>query len=209
MKTKIQIKTIGGSLLFEYEAEGNTTKKTVEQAVSSGADLSRADLSEAYLSGADLSGAYLSRAYLSRADLSRAYLSGADLSGAYLSRADLSGAEFKNIGEVPKQWLNLVTRDMLWVFRALKPELPEFRKRLIKGKIDGTQYEGDCACLIGTMAKLDGGLDQVCKAIPYYDRGLHNPGEQWFFGIRKGDKPKDNLYAAYALKLVDMVLEEE
>ena len=88
MKTKIQIKTFGGSVLFEYESSDNTIKKTLEEAVEGGADLSDADLR-----GADLSGAYLSGADLSRADLSDAYLRGADLRGAYLRGADLRGAK--------------------------------------------------------------------------------------------------------------------
>ena len=84
---KIQIKSIYGSILFEYEKEKNTIKDTLLKAIESGAYLSGAYLSEAYLSGANLSGAYLSGAYLSGA-----YLSGANLSGANLSDADLRGA---------------------------------------------------------------------------------------------------------------------
>jgi glutathione S-transferase len=107
MKTKIQIKSLWGDLLFEFEKENNSIKETLIEAIKSGANLSAAnlsgaDLSRAYLSEADLSGAYLSGAnlsradlsgaYLSRANLSRANLSGAYLSGANLSRADLLGA---------------------------------------------------------------------------------------------------------------------
>jgi hypothetical protein len=92
MKTKIQINSIWGNLLFEFEKENNSMKDTLMEAVKSGANLFGADLSRADLSGADLSGAHLSRADLSRADLSGANLSGANLSGANLSGADLSGA---------------------------------------------------------------------------------------------------------------------
>ena len=82
---KIQIKSIYGSVLFEYEKENNTLRDTVIKAVKSGA----------YLSGANLSGANLSGANLSVADLSGADLSGAYLSGAYLSGANLSGVKIK------------------------------------------------------------------------------------------------------------------
>ena len=64
MKTKIQIKTYLGSILFEYEKENNTIKKTVEKAVRTNADLTDADLTNA-----DLRGAYLRGAYLTGADL--------------------------------------------------------------------------------------------------------------------------------------------
>ena len=77
MKTKIQIKSYMGSILFELETENNSIKKTL-----SGAVLSGADLSGAVLSGADLSGAVLRGAVLRDADLSGAVLSGADLSDA-------------------------------------------------------------------------------------------------------------------------------
>jgi len=84
---KIQIKSVLGSLLFEYEKENNTVKDTVIEAVKSGAYLSGADLSGADLSGANLSGAYLSEANISGADISGAYLSGADLSGIKIKNA--------------------------------------------------------------------------------------------------------------------------
>jgi hypothetical protein len=108
---KLRIKTLGGSVLFESEAQslrelilGAVKAKAnlcradlsgayLSGAYLSGANLCRADLSGAYLSGADLSGAYLSGANLCRADLSGAYLSGANLSGAYLSGAYLRGAD--------------------------------------------------------------------------------------------------------------------
>jgi hypothetical protein len=84
MKTKIQIKSIFGKLLFEFEKEDNSIKDVLLEALKSGANLSRADLYGANLSGADLSGAGLYRADLSGANLSRA-----DLYGAGLYRADL------------------------------------------------------------------------------------------------------------------------
>ena len=89
---KIEIKSIYGSVLFSYESENNTIKKTVEEAIKSGADLRGANLRGADLRGANLRGADLSGANLSRADLSGANLSEADLRGADLSEADLSGA---------------------------------------------------------------------------------------------------------------------
>ena len=74
-KVKFEIKNKWtGSVLFEYEKEDNTLKKTVEKAVKEGANLEGADLEGAYLRGANLEGA----------DLEGAYLEGADLEGAYI-----------------------------------------------------------------------------------------------------------------------------
>jgi len=62
---KIEIKSLWGSLLFEYDCENNSTRRTLQKAIELSADLSGADLSGADLSGADLSGADLSGADLS------------------------------------------------------------------------------------------------------------------------------------------------
>ena len=58
MKVKIEIKNrFTGKVIFELETENNTIKKTLIEAIKSGANLSGAYLYGAYLSGADLSGA--------------------------------------------------------------------------------------------------------------------------------------------------------
>lgn len=53
----IQIKSIWGGILFEYEKENNMMKDTLVEAKKKGADLRGAYLSGAYLSGAYLRGA--------------------------------------------------------------------------------------------------------------------------------------------------------
>ena len=98
MKTKIEIKSVFGHLLFEFEKENNSVKETLLKAIKSGANLIGANLSCANLSGANLIGANLIGANLSNANLSNANLSGAnlicaDLIGANLSGANLSGAD--------------------------------------------------------------------------------------------------------------------
>ena len=89
---KIQIKSIYGEVLFEYEKEDNTVKETLIQAIKS-----RADLRSVNLRYADLSGANLRYANLRGADLSGANLSYADLSSANLRGADLSGTDLSDI----------------------------------------------------------------------------------------------------------------
>ncbi len=77
MKIKIEIKNrFTGKIIFEFETENNTIKKTLEEARNKGAYLQGA-----YLRGADLQGAYLQGAYLRGAYLQGAYLRGADLRG--------------------------------------------------------------------------------------------------------------------------------
>ena len=96
MKTKIEITSVSGQLLFEYEKEENTVKDTLMKAIESGADLRCADLRSAYLYGANLHGADLRCANLRDADLRSAYLCGANLYGANLHGANLYGADLRD-----------------------------------------------------------------------------------------------------------------
>jgi hypothetical protein len=178
-----------------------------------GADLRGANLRAANLYGANLRGADLREANLRGADLRGANLYGANLYGANLYGADLRAANLRgadlrgaDLEKLPQDFINQASRDMLFIFEKLKGELPFLREKLVKGEVDGSQYEGDCACLIGTLGKADGGVDKVCQVIPYYEKGTHNAGENWFLNIKKGDTPENNEFAKHALKLIDMVL---
>jgi hypothetical protein len=103
-KTKIQIKSIWGTLLFKHELE--TIKDALIAAVSQradlrganlrGADLRDANLRSADLRGADLRDANLRSADLRSADLQYANLQYADLRGANLRSADLQYADLRD-----------------------------------------------------------------------------------------------------------------
>ncbi len=166
-----------------------------------GADLRDADLYGANLRGANLYGANLYGADLRGANLRDADLYGANLRGANLRDANLRGA---NLWQLPKDYIYQCSRDILSIFGYLKNEVPFLKKMLVEGKVDGTQYEGDCACLLGTLANGDGGMDKICQNIPFYEKGTHNPGEAWFWNIREGDTPENNQFATHVLKLIEM-----
>ncbi len=192
MKIKIEIKHwVTGAVLFEYEKEDNTVKDTVVEANLRGADLRGADLYGADLRGADLYGA----------NLRGANLYGANLYGADLRGADLRGAD---LWQLPKEYINQASRDILSIFSYLTKEVKFLKEKLIAGEVDGSQYEGECACLIGTLANGDGGLDKVCQTIPFYEKGTQNAGEDWFLKIKKGDTPETNQFSAHVLKLIEM-----
>ena len=93
---KIQIKSIWGEVLFEYEKENNTLKDTLEEAVKH-----RANLYGANLYGANLNGANLNRANLNRASLDGANLNGANLYRASLDGASLNGASLDGATNIP------------------------------------------------------------------------------------------------------------
>jgi uncharacterized protein YjbI with pentapeptide repeats len=175
----------------------------------SGANLSGADLSGANLSGANLSGAYLRGAYLSYANLSGANLSGANLSGANLSGADLRGADLSgaNLSGADLRDADLSGADLrgadlrafkscLWMTLTENPkEASGVAKALREGRVNGSVYSGECACLIGTIANIRG-VDVV--TLP---KNSNNPSERWFMMISKGDKPTDDTGGGYAAKL--------
>jgi uncharacterized protein YjbI with pentapeptide repeats len=101
MKTKIEIKSIYGSVLFSHESEDNTIKETLKEAIKSRinliySDLSNSDLSNSNLSCSDLRGSNLSCSDLRGSNLSGSDLSGSDLRGSDLRGSDLSGSDLSN-----------------------------------------------------------------------------------------------------------------
>jgi hypothetical protein len=221
-KTKILSWVTGLVIYKSYKA---TIRESVVQANSCGADLRGANLRGANLSDADLRGANLRGANLSDADLCGANLSDADLRGADLRGADLRGADLRganlsdadlsgaylwglSLKDLPKEFIDHCSRDILFILSCLKSEVPALKQALIDGKVDGSQYRGDCVCLIGTLAKKTN-VHQVCETIPFYEKGTHNYGETWFLNIKRGDTTETNEFSAHAVKLCDMVLNNE
>jgi len=164
----------------------------------SGADLGGANLSGADLRGANLSGANLRGANLGRADLGDANLGGADLSGANLRGAALGGA---NLGRAD---LGRVRADFLAEVLALPSELEALRDAIIMGKIDGSTYNGECACLAGTLAKARGDQNYsgdnitVADAVTFH-ASSYSPREMFFTAIQPGDTPETNAASEVAL----------
>ena len=152
----------------------------VRAAYKAGADLRDANLRDANLGSADLSSANLSDADLSGANLSGANLSGANLGGAYLRDAYLRDA-----------YLETVRTDFFDVLlrASSNGEVPALIQVLKDGRVDGSTYVGECACLVGTLAK-----ERKCRydAIPNLAPDSHRPAERFFLAIRKGDTPETN-----------------
>jgi hypothetical protein len=198
-KNKIIINSVLGSVIWESE------KDTLKEAVV------EKNNRDANLRSANLRGADLCDADLRSANLRSANLRGADLYGANLYGADLYGADLRsaNLWQLPKDFINQSSRDILFILQSLRKEVPYLKQSLIDGKVDGSTYNGDCACLVGTLGNADGGVDAVCNAIPFYQKGTKNPGESWFLSIHKGDTPETNQFAAHVMKLIEMVEEDK
>ena len=88
MEIVIQIKSILGSVLFEFSKENNTLKDTLQEAVCCGANLRDANLCDANLRGANLRDANLRGANLRDANLCDANLCDANLCDANLRGAN-------------------------------------------------------------------------------------------------------------------------
>ncbi len=154
-----------------------------------------ANLSDANLSGANLIGANLRGANLRGANLSDANLRGADLRGANLRGADLIGANYSTIYEDFISKLNLQKEEVVGLLQAV-----------VDGKIDGSSYEGDCACFVGTLAKVKGCPYTALKV----KAEVGSPTEKFFLAIRKGDTPENNpISEIVACWIIEFLLENE
>ena len=134
----------------------------------------RAAVEIAVQKDANLDGASLARANLAVADLARA-----DLARANLDHASLDHASLDNI------------RNDLWdVLLRAQSEVPALLAALREGRIDGSTYEGECACLAGTIAN--------ARGVSHHALDFANGGrliERWFLGISKGSTPATNQIA--------------
>ncbi|GJE01446.1 hypothetical protein GMJLKIPL_3377 [Methylobacterium isbiliense] len=81
----------------------------------------------------------------------------------------------------------------LWLTLAsAQGEIPGLIRAIREGRIDGSCYTGECACLVGTIANVRG------VSAYHIDRGASRPAEQWFAMIRPGDKPGDDSGGGFA-----------
>ena len=207
--SKLEIKhRITGDVMWSgvVDAVEYAMRAAVASAVASGANLSGADLrganlSDANLSGANLSGANLRDANLSGANASVANLRVANLSDANLTRANLSGA---NLSGADLRGANLRdaylsgVRESVWETLDEAPhEVPALLAALHEGRVDGSQYNGECSCLVGTLqSAVPIGCDLSIK------QDSQRPSERWFMGIAQGHTPASNPFAEHAMRWV-------
>src|SRR5690606_8291282 len=84
-------------------------------------------------------------------------------------------------------------------------EVPGLLAALRDGRVDGSVYTGECACLVGTSANLRGvEVDELAGIKPDSTR----PAERWFMRISRGDTPLTNASSAYAAAVIEHGLRE-
>lgn len=189
-----------GEVLYQTSAEaprGTPASQKLGRAVMEALDEGY-NLSGTHLSGVDLSGAYLfysdfSDCNFSGADLRNCNLRGAYLRGAYfkgcnftgadLTGANLVGCNLSGTKGLTDEQLRPVIADLWMVLSMAREEVPALIDALRAGRVDGKVYEGECACLVGTLKNAG------ASELPYT---INSPAELWFATIRKGDKPGDD-----------------
>jgi len=181
----------------------------VQWAIKTGADLSDTDLSGADLSYTDLSytdlsDADLSYTDLSYTDLSYTDLSDTDLSGANLRRTNLYCADLRradlNYAKLSGANLSGAKEDFLREVLKMPGELEFLRDAIRNGKINGSVYDGECACLAGTLSKATGKSWSIFKDDSPIEIDASSTLARFFMGIAEGDTPETNPISAIALK---------
>ena len=110
-----------------------------------------------------------------RANLTRADLTRANLTRANLTDADLTA--FKND---------------IWAILLRSNETAFLLKALKEGRVDGSVYEGECCCLVGTIAKSKGCYYKESEKLNGLIPDGSRPAERWFMQISKGKTPENS-----------------
>lgn len=159
-------------------------------------DLSGINLSGLDLSGCNFTGAYLANCTMNGTDLSGANLSNSDMSDCDITGCNMLGSNLTNV-ELTDCYLTPIRDDIWAILSSVPNEVSSLISAIKEGRIDGSVYTGDCACLIGTIANIrhvnNHSIDGVT---PNYAR----PAEQFFLGIMAGDTPETSQFSALALQ---------
>ena len=124
---------------------------------------------------------------------------GVNLDGANLVRANLDGAK-----------LDYYKNDLIASILKLPDEIPFLREAMINGKIDGTSYSGECACLAGTFAKALKIDEHSLNSGDELENGFvamaDSPRERWFWNIKEGHTPENSNVSKITLEWIDEAL---
>ena len=158
----------------------------------SDSNLSGSDLSDSNLSGSDLSGSDLRDSDLRDSNLSGSDLSGSDLRDSDLRDSDLRGSDLSG-SDLRDSNLSGIRADLHSRLDRVPGEVAGLLATLRAGKIDGSAYAGDCACFVGTVAKLRG-----CNpyTVPNLRADASSLTERWFLALCPGHTPENHPVAA-------------
>jgi uncharacterized protein YjbI with pentapeptide repeats len=132
-------------------------------------------------------------------DNSRFDNSSFDNSSFYNSSFD--AATVKNIRDKNQLYMFDTYKADFWsILLKSQSEIAGLKKALQNGKVDGSTYTGECACLVGTIANI-----KKCnhEQIPNIKPDSNRPAEKWFLGIRKGDTPETSEMSKLTLEWIE------
>ena len=138
--------------------------------------------------------AAIKKAIKAGADLQDAYLRGADLQDADLQDADLRDANLRDAN------LRRARTDLFDILLRVPNEIDALAQALRDGRVNGSAYEGDCACLVGTIANA-----RKCSysEIPNLAPESSRPAERWFLAIKEGNTPENSNVVKITLKWIE------
>ena len=189
MAPEVTIVSLRSRDLVLWSGEAVSLRGALEMAAARRANLTGADLTDANLRGANLTDANLRGANLTGADLTDANLTGANLTDANLTDANLTGANLTG-ADLAGADLDPIRDDLFAVLSAAPTEVKALITALKAGRVDGSTYEGGCACLIGTIANARG--CEYTELGPILRANSARPIERFFLAIKKGDTPDTN-----------------
>ena len=147
-KTKIQIKSCWGDILFEHECADNSIKKAVEKAVEDGANLDGANLDGASLDGANLGGANLCGANLNKVK---------NLRHTILPEGDIIGYKKLRNGKIAKILIPKEAKRVCSPIgrkcRAEYAEVLEIRDGRKRSKIGKSQHDSTFKYKVGEIVR--------------------------------------------------------
>jgi hypothetical protein len=105
-----------------------------------------------------------------------------------------------NVITIAEEEFEAARADFFKVLNKNPNEVSGLRDALIAGEIDGVYYEGDCACLIGIIAKI--------KKVYYPDLmpDSRRPAERWLLAIKEGNTPENNQVSEITVSWIDQWL---
>jgi uncharacterized protein YjbI with pentapeptide repeats len=211
-----------------YEGEAESLKDLVQTAIRSGSNLSGSDLRDSDLRDSNLSGSNLRGSNLSGSNLRDSDLRGSDLSGSNLRGSDLRGSDLRgsnlrgsdlrdsdlrgsnlsgsNLRDSDLRDSDLRGSDLsgikadffMTLLHAIPKERTYLRTALIEGRVNGSQYEGECACLKGTLEKC--GRTASAMGLRH---NVDEPAEAFFLGINEGDTQETNQISKIVVEWMD------
>lgn len=109
--------------------------------------------------------------------------------GASLDGASLAGASGLTEDQLRLANLAEVESDILGILSYAAGEVEFLADALKNGEVNGSAYEGECVCLVGTIANA---RNCAYTEVPGVRPDSGRAAEAWFYAIRTGDTPENS-----------------